>query len=203
MTEKPPDLPTISAAAFSWWVSHQPYDRNGNPNPRCNPAVMARLRRVATLQEAALEPATLDLHARLSESRGANGRFSLVELEGTCLVAATLAQVREDASHDANGRRWSTARRIGPDPEGRASVSPLRFRRLLAARTPAEALVAFRRLVSLAGRAVPVGDLAESLLDWVDPRRGDERRMRWAFDYHNAGAAAPRHINTASERAEP
>jgi hypothetical protein len=36
-----------------------------------------------------------------------------------------------------------------------------------------------------------VADLAESLLDWPDHARGDQRRRRWAFDYYGASAAEP------------
>jgi CRISPR system Cascade subunit CasB len=181
------------AGPFGWWASQQPYDRSGKPNPRCSPAVMARLRRVATLQEAALEPATLELHARL----GGRGRSNLEALEGTALVAAVLAHVREDA-----GRGESTARLIGPDADGRARVSALRFRRILAARTPQETLIAFRRLVSLAGRSLPVADLAESLLDWTDPHGGDKRRRRWALDYYGAGDKAPSPATDDVERTD-
>jgi CRISPR type I-E-associated protein CasB/Cse2 len=70
-------------------------------------------------------------------------------------------------------------------------VSSLRFRRLLAARNEDEILVGFRRLVGLARRKVNVIDLAESILDWTDDEVGDKRRVRWAFDYHGAGIAAP------------
>jgi CRISPR type I-E-associated protein CasB/Cse2 len=70
-------------------------------------------------------------------------------------------------------------------------MSSLRFRRLLAARNEDEILVGFRRLVALARRKVNVVDLAESILDWTDDEAGDKRRVRWAFDYHGAGIAAP------------
>jgi len=177
--------------ALRWWASHQPKDRSGKPNPRATPAVMARLRRAATPLDAAMEPATLDLHARLHPP-GPDGKrpYKPEDLERTCLVAAILAHVREDAG-GSGGEGMATARLIGPDVEGKARVNALRFRRILAARTPQDTMIAFRRLVSLAGRTLPIADLATSLLDWTDPKRGDDRRIRWAFAYHDASAAAP------------
>jgi hypothetical protein len=49
----------------------------------------------------------------------------------------------------------------------------------------------FREAVLLRGGAVPIPDLARSILDWLDDDRGDRRRTRWLFDYHGAGIAAP------------
>jgi CRISPR system Cascade subunit CasB len=73
-------------------------------------------------------------------------------------------------------------------------MSPLRFKRLLAATEDQDLMIAFRRAVALAGkRNIDVGDVAVSLLDW-----SDRRRMRWAFDYYGAGSAAPKQSNIAS-----
>jgi CRISPR system Cascade subunit CasB len=66
-------------------------------------------------------------------------------------------------------------------------MSPLRFRRLLAATADQDLLVAFRRAVAIAGgQHIDVGDVAASILDW-----SDRRRIRWAFDYYGASFATP------------
>jgi CRISPR system Cascade subunit CasB len=76
----------------------------------------------------------------------------------------------------------------------RPPMSPLRFKRLLAATEDQDLMAAFRRAIRLAGaHNINVGDVAESILDW-----SERRRMRWAFDYYGAGIAAPTPSDTAS-----
>jgi CRISPR system Cascade subunit CasB len=102
------------------------------------------------------------------------------------LVACVLAHVREDEP------RLSVARAAGAPPgEENGVLSVLRFRRLLSMRGEEDCSIAFRRLVALLGGKVNVKDLAESLLDWNDEEKGDRCRTRWAFDYFDAGFAAP------------
>ena len=79
-------------------------------------------------------------------------------------------------------------RRVGRasfDDEASATLKPIRFRHILAARSDEELAPAIRRLVLLADRRLDVGDLATSLLFW-----NETTRARWAFDYYNAGSAA-------------
>ena len=122
------------------------------------------------------EVATIQLFRRV----GATGPGDLPDV---ALAAAVLAHVRADAP-------GTVARTIGPDtpekPES-AKMKPLRFRRLMEADGPDERLVAFRRLVMLAERnALPVADLAASLLEWTE-----QRRRQWTFDYWSADPPAP------------
>jgi CRISPR system Cascade subunit CasB len=70
-------------------------------------------------------------------------------------------------------------------------LSEVRMRRLCEARDGATALRGFREAVLLLGRTAPILDLARSVIDWLDPERGDRRRTRWLFDYYSAGFAAP------------
>ena len=42
-----------------------------------------------------------------------------------------------------------------------------------------------------AGKKVNIKDLAQSLLEWNDEEKGDRCRTCWAFDYYDAGFAAP------------
>jgi CRISPR type I-E-associated protein CasB/Cse2 len=134
------------------------------------------------LTGAAMEEVTIDLFRRLAPISKLPRD---VLFERTALIAAVLAHVREYETRkvaEAAGEKTVDAQRV---------VHPLRLRRLFAARTPADSLIAFRRLIALLGKKANVADLAESLLDWPDERRGDERRRDWAFDYYGARSAAP------------
>ena len=93
-----------------------------------------------------------------------------------------LAHVREDTGPS----RKAIQAVAKATPEDTAKLSPLRLRRLLASREEDELSREMRRFVSLADRKVNVRDLGSSLLYW-----NDSTRTQWAFDYHNAGFAAP------------
>ena len=153
--------------ALGWWRALQPDPDKKRPGDR---GALARLRRCATAAEAMQDEATLLLFQAVKATAPA-------DLPGVALAAAVLAHVREDRPG------LSVARLVGPDslekPET-ALLKPLRFRRVMEAVGPDERLAAFRRLVALAGGAVPVRDLAAALLDW-----DEERRTRWIFDYWN------------------
>ena len=161
-------------AAASWWREMQPDAAKGRPGDR---AALARLRRCAMVAEAMLDPATISLFRRCGAS-GPN------DLPVVGLAAGVLAHLRTDIS----GQR--VARQIGPEspekPET-ALLKPLRFRRLMEATSEDERLIAFRRLVALAGGALNVADLADALLDW-----SEWTQRRWVYDYWNAGQPAER-----------
>ncbi len=173
--------PTIGKAALTWWSALQP-----NPDKtkvrKGDSGALARLRR-SELIEAATEEATADLCRRLQSFVRFPGTGSL---ERAAVIAAVLAHIRE---HDSS-RTVATAAGQAKGDDQRV-LQPLRLRRLLAATTPDESLIAFRRLVALLGHKVNVADLAECLFDWPDETRGQRRRTRFAFDYYGAGAAAP------------
>jgi CRISPR system Cascade subunit CasB len=127
-----------------------------------------------------MEEVTIDLFRRLPRILPQDLLF-----ERAALIAAVLAHVRIHAARkvaEAAGESIS---------EDRRNLHPLRLRRLFAARTPADCLIVFRRLVALLDKKANVADLAESLLDWPDAARGDRRRTRWAFDYYGAAIAMP------------
>lgn len=140
----------------------------GKPGDR---GALARLRRCATVMEAASEPATIALCRRLG------GQVS--ELDRAALIAAVLAHVREDT------HGLPVARQIGVQQDGPAAMSDLRFRRLLQEETDDERLIAFRRLVALAGRKLNVSDLAFGLWNWND----EKQRLRWIYAYFDAPIA--------------
>ena len=153
--------------ASGWWFALQPRP-DGSGGDRGS---LARLRRCTTAADAAMEPATLDLARQLGAGWSLLGRVAV--------AAAVLAHVRDDV------RGASAARQLGPGPTGEATMSWLRFRRLLQAATEDEQVMAFRRAVALASGRMNVPDLAGSLLAWTE-----DRRRRWIMDYHNAPAAA-------------
>lgn len=176
---------TIAETARNWWHELQPVS-GVRPGDR---ATLARLRRCDSVTDALFEPAVQALARRC----GARHEHTLLRV---ALVAAVLAHVRSD---DA---ARPVARRIGPvdtkdaklDPTDvkTALCKPVRFRRLLDADTFDECLRAFRRLVMLAGQGVNVADLAGSVYAW--PREGarddmaaDRVRVRWVYEYWNAG----------------
>jgi CRISPR system Cascade subunit CasB len=147
---------------------------SGARNPTGHRAALARLRR-ADLLPAMGDPATFALFRDL-------GCEHADELPHVALCAAVLAAVRED-------RPEHPARTLGPppgEPAERASLKPLRFRRLIEAETPEERLIVLRRAVQLADRRLNVRELALACLNW-----SDEMRRRWIFEYYNAGRAAP------------
>ena len=165
---------TSGGIARHWWTSLQPARERGYKG---DPGALARLRR-ASLIDAMTEPETVRLHRALGLARQTFSRAAL--------VACVLAHVREDQPGP------KVAHAAGPPSSGEAGVlSALRFRRLLHMRGEEDCSVAFRRLVALLGGKVNIADLAESLLDWNDEEKGDRCRTRWAFDYYDAGFAAP------------
>ena len=169
---------TLNGAALAWWSALQPSPKR---DYKGDPGALARLRR-AGLQEAALEPATTLLYRRVKPFlRGPE----LTGFETAALIAGVLAHVRE---HD---KREKVARAAGAHNDDAARLGHLRFRKILAVRGAPECLSAFRLLVALLGKRANVGDLAVSLAEWNVEGAGDRRRTRWAFDYYDAGAAAP------------
>lgn len=169
--------------AVGWWRALQPDPETHNPGDR---AALARLRRMGSVGEAMMDPVAIALFRRV---RADHHR----DLPDIALLAAVLAHVREDV------RGTTAARLLGPDrpdaPET-ACMSPLRFRRLLEAATPDDRLIAFRRMVAMARGALPVRDLAVSLLGWTD-----WRRQRWTYDYWDAGRPAEASPTPAEEPA--
>lgn len=153
--------------AARWWRELQPKDEQGERRSGDRGA-LARLRRCATVMQAASEPATLALCRRLGTGEAS--------LDRVALLAAVLANVQEERFD------LTVARQIGVQQDNTATMSDLRFRRLLQADTLDERLTGFRRLVTLAGRRLNVADLAAGLWHWGD----EPERRRWIYAYHDA-----------------
>ena len=167
-------------AAKRWWDQLRPREVNGRSVPG-DRAALARLRRAATVMEAAAEPVTGDLYRKLKFSHPAR------DLPRAALIAAVLAHVKED-THVLVARAIGTLR----GGEGTtALITPLRFKRLVSARDPDDLLIAFRRVVAILGGTANVTDLARQLLSWTEEHQGDLARTRFAFEYHGAGPFAP------------
>ena len=171
-------------AAMAWWHALQPDPAAKRPGNR---AALAKLRRCATVAEAMNEPATIDLYRRCGAEHPA-------DLVPVALTAAVLAHLREDRPDR------TVARQVGPESPERpetALLKPLRFQRVMTAHLPDERLAAMRRLVALAGGALSLRDLSESLLRW-----SEERRRRWTYDYWGVGQPAALH-RTPNEPTAP
>lgn len=169
-----------SQLIWNWWKALQPGDDGRFRGDR---ATLARLRRVSSIMEAAAEPATAELFRKL----GFEQRFAQRELPRAALIAAVLAHIRDD-------NKETLARAIGTPRGGdgtTALITPLRLKRLIAAREGDELLIAFRRAIAIVGHTANVKDVARQLLLWTDDRTADSARTRFTFDYHNAGDAAP------------
>ena len=163
-----------STGAMGWWERLQP-QKSGNGRATGDRAALARLRRCSTWFEAAAEPETIVLFRRI-------GQHDEKRLPRVAILAAVLAHVRKDESS-------KIASSVGPKDgkEENALLKPLRLRRLLSATADDEILTAFRRLVALKGCTANIADLTRNILHWHDERT----RMRFAFDYWQAGPAAP------------
>jgi CRISPR system Cascade subunit CasB len=179
MTEIP--IADRAAAARTWWRSLQPAEETGRRGDR---ATLARLRRAGGLIQAAAEPATVDLFRKLRFERPER------DLARAALIAAVLAHVRRDDNSETVARSIGTPR--GGDGTT-ALLTPLRLKRLIAAREPDDLLIGFRRAVAILGDTANVKDLARQLLAWTDPddKKADRARTLFAFDYHGAGQYAP------------
>lgn len=185
--------PTVGSISSSWWYSLQPVDADGNKRPGADRGVLARLRRAATIQELAIQRPTVELCRDLIEAKVVTNIVEIA-LPRAALIAGVLSNVTanlrqvEGAEGDA---RIRTAHVLAWDEDRQRSVlSEDRFRSLMAVESGSDALRAFRMIVDLAGRPLPVGELAASLADWTDRIRGPERRRRWAFDYFGSRKTA-------------
>lgn len=156
-------------AALRWWSNLQPADDGSRPG---DTAALARLRRATTPLEAlaAAPEEVVRLAKALDQTRRS---------ERVAELAATLAHVRTHAWSP----RMAAALGAKPAKESPRLMSEIRFRRLLQADTAEERMAAFRRAVHILGNTTNVADLAESLLDWSHRTFGEQRRIRWLFDY--------------------
>ena len=137
----------------------------------------ARLRRAATPVEALTEARAVELARML----GMDAETSPQKLETVGALAAVLAHVR------INVGATKMAALLGPQKgDERPVMSDLRFRRLLAARTPVDLMRQMRAAVQLLKGRGNVADIAHAMLHW-----NDATRVRWTYAYWQAAFASP------------
>jgi CRISPR system Cascade subunit CasB len=137
---------------------------------------LARLRRCANLAEVAFVPAYHRLRKRLP-AIGEKDEARLMT------VAALVSHVKESREHTEDQRKITFSQQMGmPKSEGgNASVSGLRFRRLLQYRNHEELFPALVRIVCLLDRKVYLHSLVEGAYWW-----NDRTKKQWAYDYYEA-----------------
>jgi CRISPR system Cascade subunit CasB len=174
MTEK--TTPNEKARiAWSWWRRLNPPPGSDLPGDR---AALALLRRATEPRDVWLVDAYQDLRHRLGAGDDGDDRVAV--------LAHVLAHVREEPSPK---RTFAAA--LGATPEGGTVLkdhlfSPLRFKRLIEARDPADLMREFRRAIRILGGSANVSDLAQSILAW-----DDRTRKHWSFAYFGAASADP------------
>lgn len=192
--DEPVKQPRVGHVCREWWRDLQPVDAGGHVRPGVDRGVLARLKRASSIQELAVQKATVDLCRRLmAVGRVPEGAAASILLPKAALIAGVLSHVAQDffGPEQADARRYrSTATVLGRRSDGeRPLLSEDRFRQLMAAEEEGDALRTFRLVVGLADRTLPVFDLAESLFDWTDAYAGSVRRRKWAFDFYGSAAS--------------
>lgn len=137
----------------------------------------ARLKRAATIEEAALAPGFHDLLRRLGVAPEADGRTDPPSLKALAALAALAAAV--EPSGTAAPRRLGSALAQGREGSSAPRVSAARFRRLLESDEIDDRFAVLRRLLPLVERRIDLVELAGAICDW-SPRR----RRQLAYDYY-------------------
>lgn len=150
--------PGVRGALATWWHGLD-HDRGAR----------AELRRCRTPLEVMLTPAFHAARARLV----AAGLDDAHEPVRTRIAAAIGLLAHVEAEGDK-----SPAEAFSESQDGRPPVSPLRFRRILAAQDDTELYRLIRRVLPLAPTLNFLA-LANDVLDW-----GDATRKRWVYAYH-------------------
>jgi CRISPR system Cascade subunit CasB len=144
----------------------------------------AELKRTENPLRVVFSPAYHNLLYRLQE---AGYRLGSSNRERLALLAGLAAHVRQHT--DSAG---SLAAQMGRSKPGsdKATVSELRFRRILATDDLGELYTQLRRAISLLDGAVNLIDLARVLFHWrpIAEQNPYDPRKNWAYDYY---AVAP------------
>ena len=178
MSSKVSDVQAANAA--KWWLALQPNEKGY----RGDRASLAKLRRASSIMEAATEPVTANLFSKLGFERNS----AHCDLPRAALVAAVLAHIRDDNRGETLARAISTPR---GSVETTERITPLRLKRMIAAREPDDLLIGFRRTIAILGATANVKDVARQLLLWTDDQHSDRARTMFTFDYHDADKYAP------------
>lgn len=157
------------AVLRSWWQ-----------NLESDKGERAALRRSASTTEVVLCPA---FHRLLRELRQAGYGISDSRYPKLAAIAGLVARIKSDSSE-------SLATRMGAPKNtgGKASVSELRVRRLLACDGIEELYTQLRRALALLDNQANLADLAATIWHWVpmDEKRPNDPRRQMAYDYYDA-----------------
>lgn len=156
LREGQPAAIALDSVVRRWWAMLD--ERRGD---------RAELRRARTPSAVAFLPA---YHGFIRELRWAGIHLNR---ESAAVITGVIAHVQRDET------ARSFARQLATEHNGKARVSGLRFRRLLAIDDLAELQTSLVRVVRLLDRTASVGDLADSIRWW-----NDRTKKRWASDYY-------------------
>jgi CRISPR system Cascade subunit CasB len=142
----------------------------------------AALRRAANLTGVMLSPA---FHRLLNELRRAGFGVPESRYPKLAAIAGLAARVRSD-----DGTSLATSMGTPGSGGGKATVSELRMRRLLACDDIDELYTLLRRAIALLDNRASLADLAATIWNWVpmDAKRPNDPRRKMAYDYY---AVAP------------
>lgn len=168
--QRKPDDPSF-ATLRAWWKGLE--DDKGE---------RAALRRAANLTGVMLSPA---FHRLLNDLRRAGFGISESRYPKLAAIAGLAARIKGEDSE-------SLAASMGTPKSGggKAAVSELRMRRLLACNDIDELYTLLRRALALLDNRASLADLAATVWYWVpmDEKRPNDPRRQMAYDYY---AAAP------------
>ncbi len=140
----------------------------------------ATLRRAANLTGVMLSPA---FHRLLNELRRAGFGVPENRYPKLAAIAGLAARVRSD-----DGETLATSMGTPKMNGGKAVVSELRMRRLLACDDIEELYTLLRRALALLDNRANLGDLAATVWNWMpmDDNNPKDSRRQMAFDYYEA-----------------
>lgn len=142
----------------------------------------AALRRAANLTGVMLSPA---FHRLLNDLRRAGFGISESRYPKLAAIAGLAARIKGEDSESL-----ATSMGTPKSGGGKAAVSELRMRRLLACNDIDELYTLLRRALALLDNRARLADLAATIWHWVpmDEKRSNDPRRQMAYDYY---AAAP------------
>jgi CRISPR system Cascade subunit CasB len=142
----------------------------------------AAMRRAASTTEVVLSPA---FHRLLNELRRAGFGISESRYPKLAAIAGLAARIKGEEDE-----RLATSMGTPRSNGGKASVSELRMRRLLACNDIEELYMLLRRALALLDNHANLADLAATVWNWVpmDEKRPNDPRRQMAYDYY---AVAP------------
>ncbi len=166
--QRKPDDPSF-AILRAWWKGLE--DDKGE---------RAVLRRAVSLTGIMLSPA---FHRLLNDLRRAGFGVSESRYPKLAAIAGLVARIR-DEDGESLARSMGTPRSSG----GKAAVSELRMRRLLACDDIEELHTLLRRALALLDNQANIGELAATIWNWMpmDENNPKDSRRQMAFDYYAA-----------------